>query len=78
VDAVQIRLDFDESESLLRQMREAGWICSIQTDMPTRSHCGRKMRVSVDGWILLVTPDVLQLASIFRFVHLQPGHRQSN
>lgn len=46
--------------------RRFGWVGSVQTDMPTRSQWGRKVRVSVDGWIMLVNPDVLQLADIYR------------
>ncbi|AMO99362.1 yihY family inner membrane domain protein [Collimonas arenae] len=70
VDAAQIRqatrLGFDESESLLQQMQEVGWVGCVQTEMPMRSQWGRKVRVSVDGWILLVNPDALKLAEIYR------------
>ncbi|GAC1329780.1 MAG: YihY family inner membrane protein [Collimonas sp.] len=70
VDAGQIRrvtrLGFDESESLLQQMLEIGWVGCVQTEMPARSQWGRKVRVSIDGWILLANPDVLKLADIYR------------
>jgi membrane protein len=70
VGAAQIRsatrLGFDESESLLQQMLEVGWVGCVQTEMPTRTQWGRKVRVSIDGWILLANPEVLKLAEIYR------------
>ncbi|WP_211468195.1 YihY family inner membrane protein [Collimonas silvisoli] len=70
VDAAQIRratrLGFDESESLLQRMLEIGWVGCVQTEMQSRTQWGRKVRVSIDGWILLANPEVLKLAEIYR------------
>jgi membrane protein len=70
VDANQIRratrLGFDESENLLQQMLEIGWVGCVQTAMLTRTQWGRKKLVSIDGWILLANPEVLKLADIYR------------
>ncbi len=60
------RLGFDESESLLQQMQEIGWVGCVQSEMQVRSQWGRKVRVNIDGWILVANPDVLQLADIYR------------
>ncbi len=45
-------------------MQKARWVGSVPPDMPW----GHKVQVSVDGWILLVNPDVLQLAGIYHLV----------
>lgn len=70
VDAGQIRsatrLGFDESEILLQQMLETGWVGCVQTEISTRSQWGRKVRVGIDGWILLANPEALKLADIYR------------
>ncbi|MEM4989054.1 YihY family inner membrane protein [Collimonas sp. H4R21] len=70
VDADQIRratrLGFDESESLLQQMQEIGWVGSVQADKLVRTQWGRKARISVDGWILLANPERLKLSDIYR------------
>jgi membrane protein len=76
VDAGQIRratrLGFDESQSLLQQMLEVGWVGSVQTEMLVRSQWGRKMRINVDGWVLLANADVLKLADIYRMFVWNP------
>lgn len=77
VDAAQIRratrLGFDESESLLQQMVEAGWVGRVQTEMPARSQWGRKVLISVDGWILLANAEVLKLADVYRMFVWNPA-----
>lgn len=70
VDVAQIRratrLGFDESESLLQQMLEVGWVGCVQAETLTRTQWGRKVRVSIDAWILLANPEALRLADIYR------------
>ncbi|AIY40813.1 Ribonuclease BN [Collimonas arenae] len=77
VDAGQIRrvtrLGFDESQSLLQQMLEAGWVGSVQTEMPARSQWGRKVQICVDGWILLANTEQLTLADIYRMFVWNPA-----
>ncbi|MFC5475116.1 YihY family inner membrane protein [Paraherbaspirillum soli] len=70
VDAAQIRratrLGFDESESLLQQMLEAGWVGCLRTETATRSQWGRRVLTGMERWTLLVNPEALKLADIYR------------
>ncbi|GAA4016482.1 YihY family inner membrane protein [Actimicrobium antarcticum] len=70
VDANMIRtgtrLGFDESEQLLQQMLEAGWVGRIKTDAPKRMRWGKSNAGSQDRWVLLANPGQLKLADIYR------------
>ena len=60
------RLGFDESESLLQRMSDAGWVGRIQTDMPKRHRFGRSVSRDMEAWTLLANPDQLTVADIYR------------
>lgn len=70
VDTVAIRagtrLGFDESESLLQQMLDAGWVGRITPDRPTRLRFGKRGSEERDRWILLANPEQLRLADVYR------------
>ncbi len=61
------RLGFDESESLLEKMLEAGWVGRIKTDPPRRRFLpGRRTRTGLERWTLLANPQQLKLADVYR------------
>lgn len=70
VNATQIRhatrLGFDESENLLQQMLEAGWVGRISVELPKRVRWNRHALANMDRWTLLVNPESLKLAEIYR------------
>lgn len=60
------RLGFDESESLLEKMLEAGWVDRIKTEAPKRVQFGKRITEGLDRWILLANPEQLELADVYR------------
>ncbi|MBC7415598.1 MAG: YihY family inner membrane protein [Herminiimonas sp.] len=81
VDANRIRnrtrVGFDESEALLGQMLDAGWVGRIKTDPPKwRSHFGRRTRTGMDRWTLLANPQQLKLAEVYRRFVFNGGEDQ--
>jgi len=60
------RLGFDESESLLEEMLEAGWVGRIKTDVPYRRQWGKRVTQGMDNWTLLANPQLLKLADVYR------------
>ena len=60
------RLGFDESENLLQQMLEVGWVGRITTVLPKRLRWNRHAISNMDRWTLLVNPESLKLAEIYR------------
>jgi membrane protein len=60
------RLGFDESESLLESMLEAGWVGRIKTDMPYRKQWGKRLTEGMDNWTLLANPQQLKVADVYR------------
>lgn len=70
VDAATIRtktrLGFDESESLLQKMLDAGWVGRIKADAPKRLQWGKRITEGLDCWTLLANPDWLKLADVYR------------
>jgi membrane protein len=70
VDATTIRSvtrqGFDESESLLEKMLDAGWVGRIKTDAPKRTQFGKRIAEGLDVWTLLANPEQLTLADVYR------------
>lgn len=70
VDASMIRartrLGFDESESLLEKMLDAGWVGRIKTDLPGRKQWGKRRTEGMDSWALLANPQLLTVADVYR------------
>jgi membrane protein len=70
VDAAAIRaltrLGFDESEVLLEKMLEAGWVGRIKTESRGRMQFGKRIAAGRDVWALLVNPERLSLADVYR------------
>ncbi|MQR01681.1 YihY family inner membrane protein [Glaciimonas soli] len=71
VSASQIRratrLGFDELENLLQQMLDAGWVGRIRAETGKRKlRWNQRIDASMDRWALMVNPDNLKLAEIYR------------
>jgi membrane protein len=73
------RLGFDESESLLQRMLEAGWVGKVNPDLPRHVQWRQRWRLrqrpnaGLDRWALLVNPDKLKLADVYRMFVFDPG-----
>jgi membrane protein len=60
------RLGFDESENLLEKMFEAGWVGRVKARTPVRAQWGKRITEGLDRWALLVNPQQLKLAEVYR------------
>ncbi len=69
------RLGFDESESLLMKMLEAGWVGRLRTDRPKRVQFGKSTTEGLYQWTLLANPQRLTVADVYRlFVFSKAGN----
>ncbi len=77
VDADMIRsrtrLGFDESESLLQKMLDAGWVGRIKTELPKRIQWGKRVTEGMDSWTLLANPQQLTMADVYRLFMFDPS-----
>lgn len=77
VDAGMIRsrtrLGFDESESLLQKMLDAGWVGRIKTELPKRIQWGKRVTEGMDSWTLLANPQQLTMADVYRLFMFDPS-----
>jgi membrane protein len=61
------RIGFEESERLLQQMLDAGWVGRIRHESPRRRvQFGKRQTVGLDSWTLLANPAQLKLADLYR------------
>jgi membrane protein len=61
------RIGFEESERLLQQMLEAGWVGRIRQEaVRRRVQFGKRQTEGLDNWTLLGNPDQLRLADVYR------------
>lgn len=61
------RIGFEESERLLQQMLEAGWVGRIRQEaVRRRVQFGKRQTEGLDSWTLLGNPDQLRLADVYR------------
>jgi membrane protein len=71
------RLGFEEAETLLEKMVEAGWVGRIKPDGPRRLQWGKRINDGLDRWTLLIHPDKLRLADVYRmFAFDASAHNQ--
>lgn len=77
VDVMQIRelthLGFEESESLLQRMLDAGWVGRIRAQRPQGLRLRRSVQARQERWALLVNPEKLALADVFRMFAFTPA-----
>lgn len=79
VDALKIRelthLGFEESESLLQRMLEAGWVGRLRSERPAGLRLRRRSQLRQERWAWLANPDQLTLADVFgRFAFAPMPH----
>ncbi|HEU4372058.1 MAG TPA: YihY family inner membrane protein [Telluria sp.] len=60
------RIGYEEMTMLLDRMVTVGWVGRVQTDVATRSRWGKRVRESEDNWVLLINPEKLRLAEVYR------------
>lgn len=60
------RIGYDEMTMLLDRMVTVGWVGRVQNDVATRSRWGKRVRESEDNWVLLINPEKLRLAEVYR------------
>jgi membrane protein len=72
------RLGFDEAEGLLEKMLDAGWVGRIKSESRKRVQWGKRITDGLDRWALLVHPERVKLADVYRmFVFDASGHDQA-
>jgi membrane protein len=68
----QTRIGYEESQMLLEQMQDGGWVGLVKvadaaSDAPKRFRWGRKPADDErDSWVLLANPALLRLAEVYR------------
>lgn len=67
------RIGYDESESLLEKMLDAGWVGRIKGEAPRPARFGKSTMRSHDAWALLANPDQLKLADVYRMFVFNTG-----
>jgi membrane protein len=60
------RIGYDEMTTLLDRMVTVGWVGRVQADVSARSRWGKRARQSDDNWVLLINPEKLRLADVYR------------
>ena len=61
------RIGFEESEDLLQQMLDAGWVGRIRHESPRRQVAfGKRQTIELDSWTMLANPGQLKLADVYR------------
>jgi membrane protein len=63
---VKTRLGFDETEKLLQQMLDAGWVGCYKPEVPLHAQWGKHITEGLDRWALLANPEQLKLADVYR------------
>ncbi len=70
----QTRLGFDESESLLIKMLDAGWVGRIKLEVPKRVQWGKYITGGLDRWALMANPQQLKVADVYRLFVFNAMH----
>ncbi len=70
----QTRLGFDELESLLTKMLDAGWVGRIKLDVPKRVQWGKHITQGLDRWALIANPRQLMVADVYRLFVFNAAH----
>jgi membrane protein len=60
------RIGYDEMTSLLDRMVTVGWVGRVKADVSARARWGKRARESDDNWVLLINPEKLKLAEVYR------------
>ena len=60
------RLGYDEIDSLLQSMLDAGWVGRVSVEAPRRIQWGKRSNTGMERWLLLANPQQLRLADVYR------------
>jgi membrane protein len=60
------RIGYDEMSALLERMVAVGWVGKVQSGVSVRSRWGMRVRQSDDNWVMLINPEKLRLAEVYR------------
>jgi len=60
------RIGYDEMSTLLEQMVRVGWVGRVHADVSARSRWGKRVRESDHNWVLLIHPEKLRVAEVYR------------
>ena len=60
------RIGYDEMSTLLERMVRVGWVGRVHADVSARSRWGKRVRESDHNWVLLINPEKLRLAEVYR------------
>ena len=60
------RIGYDEMTALLEAMLAEGWVGRVQAAQGKRARWGKRAREHDDNWVLLVNPNKLRLADVYR------------
>ena len=60
------RIGYDEMSTLLERMVRVGWVGRVHADVSARSRWGKRVRESDHNWVLLINPETLRLAEVYR------------
>ena len=72
------RIGFEESERLLQQMLDAGWVGRILHESPRRRvQFGKRHTIGLDSWTLLANPGQLRLADVYRMFVFSAADEQA-
>jgi membrane protein len=67
------RIGYDEMTELLQQMELHGWVGRVRAPVRRRGPFGRRMREDLDHWVLLVNPDKVRVADVYRLFAFAGG-----
>lgn len=60
------RIGFDEMTTLLERMVAVGWVGRVLAETTTRSRWGKPVREGADNWVLLINPEKIKVAEVYR------------
>ncbi|MFD2367327.1 YihY family inner membrane protein [Pseudoduganella sp. GCM10020061] len=67
------RIGYEEMTALLQQMESHGWVGRVRAPAPAHGPWRRKMRYDLDHWVLLVNPDKVRVADVYRIFAFAGG-----
>jgi membrane protein len=60
------RIGYDEIGDLLERMVAVGWVGRVQAEVTAQERWGLGAREGSDNWVLLVDPELIRLADVYR------------
>ncbi|HEY1042489.1 MAG TPA: YihY family inner membrane protein [Telluria sp.] len=60
------RIGYEEMTALMQQMETHGWVGRVRAPAPRRGPWRGRLRHDLDHWVLLVNPDKVRVADVYR------------